>query len=81
MTTIIKSGSFKRVAKKKVFDINIFNDTLKLNRCSIKNNASSAFLKTFIKAFEKQEPLKIKILTYNNNSFMSKEQRKSIMLY
>ena len=84
----MKSSSFKGPPKKKVyrsyknFSIDTFNDTLKINLDNIKdNNTYGVFEKTFLKILDKQAPLKTKILRYNNNSFMSKELRKNIMLW
>ena len=87
ISTIMKSSSFKGPPKKKVyrsyknFSIDTFNDTLKINLENIKdNNTYDVFEKIFLEILDKQAPLKTKILRHNNNSFMSKELRKNIML-
>ena len=87
ISTIMKSGSFKRPPKKKVyrsyknFSIDTFNDTLKINLENIKdNNTYDVFEKIFLEILDKQAPLKTKMLRHNNKSFMSKELRKNIML-
>ena len=83
----MKSGSFKVPPKKIIYrsyknlSIDTFNDTLKINLDNIKdNNMYGVFEKTFLEILDKQAPLKTKILRHNNNSFMSKELRKNIML-
>ena len=87
ISTIMKSSSFKRPPKKNIhrsyknFSIDTFNDTLRINLDNIKdNNTYGVFEKTFLEILDKQAPLKTKILRHNNNSFMSKELRKNIML-
>ena len=58
-----------------------FNDTLKINLNNIKdNNMHGVFEKTSLEILDKQAPLKTKILRHSNNTFMSKELRKNIML-
>ena len=58
-----------------------FNDTLKINLNNIKdNNMYGVFEKTSLEILDKQAPLKTKILRHSNNTFMSKELRKNIML-
>ena len=83
----MKSNSFKGPPKKKVyrsyknFSIDTFDDPLKINLENIKdNNTYDVFEKIFLEILDKQAPLKTKILRHNNNSFMSKELRKNIML-
>ena len=87
ISTIMKSSSSKRPPKKNIhrsyknFSIDTFNDTLRINLDNIKdNNTYGVFEKTFLEILDKQAPLKTKILRHNNNSFMSKELRKNIML-
>ena len=81
----MKSGNFKRPPKKKMCrsykNLDIFNNALNMELYSIgKNNSNALFEAKFLYVSNKQAPLKIKLLRYNNNAFMSKELRKSIML-
>ena len=63
------------IAKRYVFHANAINlDSIK------DNNTYGVFEKTFLEIFDKQAPLKTKILRHNSNSFMSKELKKNIML-
>ena len=85
ISTIMKSGNFKRPSKKKLHrsykNLDVFNNALNLEIYSIeKNNSYTLFEEKFLYVSYKQAPSKSKLLRYNNNAFMSKELRKSIIL-
>ena len=65
----------------KNFNLDVFNNTLNMELHSIGNNSSfTLFEKKFPRFLNKQAPLKSKLLWCNNNAFMSKESKKSVIL-
>ena len=65
---------YKRFEKKK------FETELKLKLNSQKNLSYSTFQAVFLEILNKIAPVKVKVLRFNNNVFMTKSLRKAIML-
>ena len=65
----------------KIFDLDVFNNTLNVELHNIGNNNSyTLFEEKFLSVLNKQVPLKTKLLRYNNNAFITKELKNSIIL-
>ena len=65
----------------KIFDLDVFNNTLNVELHNIGNNNSyTLFEEKFLSVLNKQVPLKAKLLRYNNNAFITKELKNSIIL-
>ena len=85
ISTVAKSGSFKGRPREKMyrnyrsFNIETFKKTLGDKLCRLESNSYSEFEKAFLTVLNKQAPFKTKFLRLNNNSFMTKELRKTIM--
>ena len=86
VSTILKSGSFKGTPKIKIyrpyknFELENFDRILKDKLEKLMNHSYAEFEKVFLKELNKHVPLKKKVLRHNNNTFMTKELRKEIML-
>ena len=84
-TTILRKTISKGNAKKifyrdyKVFDHNIFEMRLQSKLKSETIIDYSQFQSMFLETLNNIAPVKMKILRYNNNSFMNKALRKAIM--
>ena len=82
--TIPKSGGFKGAPIQKIcrsyktFDVDQFQEILKIKLENIKNKRYSDFEAVFLKELNKHAPLKKKFLRHNNNPFMTKNLRKQI---
>ena len=64
----------------KRFDQKKFETELKLKLNSQKNLSYSTFQAVFLEILNKIAPVKVKVLRFNNNVFMTKSLRKAIML-
>ena len=64
----------------KRFDQKKFETELKLKLNSQKNLSYSTFQAMFLEILNKIAPVKVKVLRFNNNVFMTKSLRKAIML-
>ena len=86
VSTILKSGSFKGTPKMKTyrsykkFELENFNRILKDKLENLTNHSYAEFEKVFLKELNKHAPLKKKTLRHNNNTFMTNELWKEIML-
>ena len=81
ISTILKSGGFKRKPKEKNMWIRQLNsEGLQFRLNHLIGRTYDDFETTFIKELHRQAPLKKKILRHSNNRFMTKELRKAIML-
>ena len=84
--TILKSGGFKGAPIEKIysshktFDINNFKKTLKFELEKVKSESYGEFEAVFLKEPNKHAPLTKKFLGNNNNSFMTKDLRRQIMV-
>ena len=84
--TILKSGGLKGAPIEKIywshktFDINNFKKTLKFELEKVKSESYGEFEAVFFKEPNKHAPLTKKFLGNNNNSFMTKDLRKQIMV-
>ena len=84
--TILKSGGFKGAPIEKIyrsyktFDVDQFQEILKIKLENIKNKRYGDFEAVFLKELNKHAPLKKKFLRHNNNPFMTKNLRKQIMV-
>ena len=65
---------YKKIDQKK------FETELKLKLNSQRNLSYSTFLAVFLEILNKIAPVKVKVERFNNNTFMTKSPRKSIML-
>ena len=65
---------YKKIDQKK------FETELKLKLNSQRNLSYSNFLAVFLEILNKIAPVKVKVKRFNNNTFMTKSPRKSIML-
>ena len=85
ISTISKSGSFKRTPQIKVyrsykyFNTDNFESILNQKLNNLPSTAYDDFEETFLSLLNKDAPLKKKIVRRNNGSFMTKELRKEIM--
>ena len=83
--TALRSQLVKGNAKTKLyrdynsFDIKLFKEDLDKNLKSNNTVNFSDFQNTFTTVLHKHDPIKKKILIFNNNPFMSKALRKSFM--
>ena len=86
ITTILRKTISKGNSKKmfyrdyKRFDQKKFETELKLKLNSQKNLSYSTFQAMFLEILNKIAPVKVKVLRFNNNVFMTKSLRKAIML-
>ena len=64
----------------KRFDLKKFQTELKLKLNSQTNLSYSTFQAVFLEISNKIAPVKVKVLRFNNNPFMTKSLRKAIML-
>ena len=64
----------------KRFDQTKFETELKLKLNSQTNLSYSAFQAVVLEILNKIAPVKVKVLRFNNNAFMTKSLRKAIML-
>ena len=64
----------------KRFDQNKFETELKLKLNSQLKLSYSTFQAVFLEILNKIAPVKVKVLRFNNNAFMTKSLRKAIML-
>ena len=86
ITTILRKTISKGNSKKmfyrdyKRFDQKKFETELKLKLNSQKNLSYSTFQAVFLEILNKIAPVKVKVLRFNNNVFMTKSLRKAIML-
>ena len=64
----------------KRFDQKKFETKLKLKLNSQTNLSYSTFQAVFLETLNKIAPVKVKVLRFNNNAFMTKSLRKAIML-
>ena len=86
MTTILRKTISKGNSKKmfyrdyKRFDQKKFETELKLKLNSQTNLSYSNFQAVFLEILNKIAPVKVKVLRFNNNAFMTKSLRKAIML-
>ena len=87
--TILKSGGFKGAPIEKIyrsyktFDVNDFKNIFKFEPEKVKSEScveSREFEAVFLKELNKHAPLKKKFLRHNNNSIMTKDLRKQIMV-
>ena len=82
--TILKSGGFKGAPIEKInrsyktFDVDQFQEVLKIKLENIKSNHYGDFEAVFLKELNKHAPLKKKFLRHNINPFMTKNLRKQI---
>ena len=84
ISTILKSGGFKRKPKEKNMQIRQLNsegfkNDLQFRLNDLTGRTYDDFETTFLKELHRQAPLKKKILGHSNNRFMTKELRKAIM--
>ena len=86
ITTILRKTISKGNSKKmfyrdyKRFDQKKFETELKLKLNSQTNLSYSTFQAVFLEILNKIAPVKVKVLRFNNNAFMTKSLRKAIML-
>ena len=86
ITTILRNTIGKGNSKKmfyrdyKRFDQKKFETELKLKLNSQTNLSSSTFQAVFPEILNKIAPVKVKVLRFDNNAFMTKSLRKAIML-
>ena len=79
--TIIKGNSKKMFYRDyKRFDQNKFETELKFKLNSQTNLSYSNFQAVFLEILNKITPVKVKVLRFSNNAFMTKSLRKAIML-
>ena len=84
--TILKSGRFKGAPIEKIyrscktFDVDQFQEILKIKLENIKSKRYGYFEAIFLKELNKHAPLKKKFLRHNNNPFMTKNLRKQMMV-
>ena len=84
--TILRKTISKRNSKKmfyrdyKRFDQKKFETELKLKLNSETNLSYSNFQAVFLEILNKIAPVKVKVLRFNNNVFMTKSLRKAMML-
>ena len=77
--TISKGNSKMFYRDYKRFDQNKFETELKLKLNSKTNLSYSNFQAVFLEILNKIAPVKVKVLCFNNNAFMTKSLRKAIM--
>ena len=86
ITTILRKTISKGNSKKmfyrdyKRFDQKKFETELKFKLNSQTNLSYSTFQEVFLEILSKIAPVKVKVLRFNNNAFMTKSLRKAIML-
>ena len=86
ITTILRKTISKGNSKKmfyrdyKRFDQKKFETELKFKLNSQTNLSYSTFQEVFLEILNKIAPVKVKVLRFNNNAFMTKSLRKAIML-
>ena len=86
ITTILRKTISKGNSKKmfyrdyKRFDQKKFETELKFKLNSQTNLSYSTFQAVFLEILNKIAPVKVKVLRFNNNAFMTKSLRKAIML-
>ena len=86
ITTILRKTISKGNSKKmfyrdyKRFDQKKFETELKFKLNSQTNLSYSTFQAVFLEILNKIAPVKVKVLRFNNNSFLTKSLRKAIML-
>ena len=84
--TILKSGGYKGAPIRKIyrsyktFDVDSFQEILKMKLENIKSNGCGDFEAIFSKELNKHAPLKNKSLRHNNNPFMTENLRKQILV-
>ena len=84
--TILKSGGLKGAPIEKTyrsyktFDVDQFQEILKIKLENIKNKGYSDFEAVFWKELNKHASLKDKLLRHNNNAFMTKNLKKQLMM-
>ena len=84
-SVVMKLGIFRGQPRKKVyrsyknFDLEHFNIALKSELEKLIDSTYIEFETAFCRVLNKHEPIKVKMLRHNNNSFMTKNSRKAIM--
>ena len=85
ISVVMKLGIFRGPPRKKVyrsyknFDLEHFNIALKSELEKLNDSTYIEFETAFCRVLNKHEPIKVKMLRHNNNSFMTKNSRKAIM--